>query len=114
MKIIEHDISLAELKQMSEKMFGRLVKIVVDIDKGIMAVDAGMHADEEEYLLEQGSEQEHLWGINLYPDKWPQPNWIEFDSIINIRPSFGNKTRSVDNPAIQEKIINIVTKMVKT
>jgi hypothetical protein len=113
MKIVEHEISIEELKPMSEKMFGRLVKAVVDIDKGIMVMDAGMHSDEEEWLLEQGSKQEHLWGINLYPDKWPQADWIEFDSIINIRPSFGNRTRSVDNPAIQEKIINIVTKMVK-
>lgn len=76
-------------------------------------IDAGMHADEEEFLLEEGSKQEDLWGINLYPDKWPQADWIEFDSIINIRPSFGNRTRSVDDPSIQKKIINIVTKMVK-
>lgn len=87
MKIITHEVSLAELKPMSEKMFGRLVKAVVDIDKGIMVIDAGMHADEEEFLLEEGSKQEDLWGINLYPDKWPQADWIEFDSIINIRPS---------------------------
>jgi hypothetical protein len=78
-----------------------------------MVIDAGMHADEEEFLLEEGSKQEDLWGINLYPDKWPQADWIEFDSIINIRPSFGNRTRSVDDPSIQKKIINIVTKMVK-
>lgn len=113
MKTVEHKISLEELKEMSKKMYGDLVKAVVDIEKGIMVVDAGMHADQEEFLLENGSKQEHLWGINLYPHKTSHIDWIEFDSIINIRPSFDNKSRSVDNPIIQKKIVNIVTQLVE-
>jgi len=97
---------------MSEKMFGGLVKAVVDIEKEIMVVDAELHADEELLLLEEGSQQKNLWGINIHPDKIENKNWIVFDSMINLRPSQGNRNRGVDNPQIQEKIRLIVGKLV--
>ena len=113
MQIVHKKISLVELKKMSERMFDSLVKAVVDIEKKIMAVDAGLHADEEELLLDEAdSKQEHLWGINLYPNKFPDQDWIVFDSMINLRPSQGNRSRGVDNPLIQEKIKTIVAKLV--
>jgi len=93
-------------------MFGDLVKAVVDIEKEIMVVDAELHADEESILLEQGSNQEDLWGINIYPEFVGDKRWIEFDSMINFRPSWGNRSRSVDDPKIQKRIINIVNKLV--
>lgn len=111
MKIITGKITLAELKKMSAEMFGNLVKAVVDIEKDIMAVDAPMHADEEAILLENGSKQENLWGVNLYPDE-NGDDFIEFDSMINLKPKQNNRTRSVDNPEIQKKIINIVKRLV--
>lgn len=113
MKTVKDQISLKELKEMSEKMFGRLVKAVVDIEKEIMVVDAEMHSDQELILLEAESEQKNLWGINLHPDDFPDKKWIEFDSMINLRPSFGNRSRSVEDPKIREKIITIVNKLVK-
>ncbi|HAH21879.1 MAG TPA: hypothetical protein DCL49_13395 [Candidatus Omnitrophica bacterium] len=85
---------------------------MVDIEKGIMALDAELHADQEALLLEQGSAQENLWGINIYPDL-PNEQRIEFDSMINLRPSFGNCSRGVDSPGIQKKIIEIVNKLIK-
>lgn len=104
-------ISINELKEMSEKMFGNLVKAVVDIEKKIMVVDAEMHADEEKYLLENGSRQNDLWGINLYPELTGD-DFVEFDSMINLRPSQNNRTRGVDDPEIQKKIIKIVNEKV--
>ena len=112
MKIVREKISIEELKQMTEKSFGDLIKTVVDIEKEIMVVDAELHADEESLLLEDGSQQKHLWGINLYPEMVKVDNWIEFDSMINIRPSCGNKSRGVENVKIRKKIINIVNKLV--
>ena len=108
MKIVDGTITVGELKKMSEKMFGRIVKAVVDIDKNIRVVDAELHADQEQLLLEQGSDQNHLWGINFHPDKFGTPEFVEFDSMINLRPSWGNKTRSVDDPKMQEIIRMIV------
>ncbi|MCX6785898.1 MAG: DUF5674 family protein [Candidatus Komeilibacteria bacterium] len=112
MKTIEEKISLTELKEMSANMFDGLVKAVVDVEKGIMAVDAEMHADLEGLLLEAGLKQQNLWGINLYPDKTGE-DFIELDSMINLRPSQGNRSRGVDDLAVQQVIKEIVNKLVK-
>ena len=111
MKIIKDSIAIAELQEMSQKMFGNLVKAVVDIERGIMAVDAELHADEERTLLDNGSKQKDLWGINLYPELTGE-DFVEFDSMINLRPSQGNRSRGVDSMEIQNKIQEIVSKLV--
>ncbi len=72
-----------------------------------------MHADEERMLLEKGSEQENLWGINLYPELYGSNNWIEFDSMINVRPGQGNRSRGVEGEAIRKRIIEIVNELVR-
>lgn len=114
MKIVDKKITLAELKQMSKNMFDGLVKAVVDIKRNVLAVDAQMHADEEKELLENGSKQEDLWGINLYPEKFGSHDFVEFDSMINLRPWQNNRSRGVDDRKIQQSIITIVTdKIVK-
>ena len=112
MQLVDKSITLDELKEMSQKMFSLLVKAVVDVEQEIMVVDAEVHADEECFLLEQGSDQGNLWGINLHPFK-DESNFIEFDSVINIRPSWGNRSRSVDDPLVQKKIVKIVNNLVR-
>jgi len=111
-KIIDSSISLGELKIMAEERFGNLVKAVVDVERKIMALDGELHADEEALLLENGSRQENLWGINLYPELQGLDR-IEFDSVINLRPSQGNRSRGVDDPVIREKIVQTVTGLMK-
>jgi hypothetical protein len=113
MKIIQDGIVLSELQDMSSKMFGNLVKVVVDIEKKIMAVDAELHADEEAVLIDNGSKQQDLWGINLYPELFGTADFVEFDSMINIRPSQDNRSRSIDDPSVRERIIKLVNEMVK-
>lgn len=113
MKIIRDNIKVEELKQMAKNLFGNLVKAVIDIEKGIMAIDAELHADEESLLIVNGSRQQDLWGINIYPDL-KEEDRIEFDSMINLRPFQGNRSRSVENPQIKEKIIEIVNGLIKT
>ena len=76
-----------------------------------MIVDADLHADQEAELLAGGSRQEDLWGINLYPDL-PEGDWLEFDSMINVRPSFGNRSRGVDDPGTQGRIMELVRDLV--
>jgi len=101
-------ISLAELQRMSEKMSEPMVKGVVDIALRKMVVDAGLHSDEELYLLEQGSTQADLWGINLWPESFGTDDFVEFDSMINIRPAQNNRSRGVEDEAIRKIIIEIV------
>lgn len=112
MKIVKDKISLGELKLMAENLFGNLVKAVVDVAKEIMALDGELHADEEVLLLENGSKPEDLWGINIYPEEKGE-NFIEFDSMINLRPAQGNRTRGVDSSATREKIKKIAHKLIK-
>ena len=111
MEIITEPIRLARLREMAERRFGDMVKAVVDIEKRIMAIDGELHADEEGLLLEHGSKQVSLWGINIYPDA-DMGDWIEFDSMINLRPSQGNRSRGVEDPQIRQKIVEIVARLV--
>jgi hypothetical protein len=112
MKVIDTTISLTELKMMAEKMFNNIVKAVVDVEQEVVIVDAMLHADQEEYLIDAGASQSNLWGINLHPDQFGTPEFIEFDSMINLRPNDGNRSRGVDNPYVQEKIRKIIAKKV--
>ena len=105
-------ISMDELRQLAKTRFGDMVKGVVDLRRGVMLLDADMHADQEAEFLAEGSAQRDLWGINLYPDL-PDADMLEFDSMINLRPSFGNRSRSVDAPETQEAIRSLVDRLVR-
>ncbi len=112
-KIIEQQVQKAELVDLELKTkYGALVKAVVDVRRAIMIAGMTMHSDGEEALLENGSKQADLWGINLYLQE-SGDEWIEYDSVINLRPSQGNDSRGVDDPAIQKKIQEIVNHLVK-
>lgn len=105
-------ITVAELKKLSETMYEAIVKADVDVTKRIVILDMGMHVDGEAYLLEQGSQQKDIWGINLHPDKFGTDEFVEFESMINLKPSQGNRSRSVDDEATREEIINIIARVV--
>lgn len=111
MKVVKK-ISIAELSVMADKMYGSLVKADVDIFKNIFIVDMGMHADGEAYLMENGSKQKDLWGINLHPTDYGTDDFIEFDSMINIRPRQGNASKDVLDSEVREQIIALVQKVV--
>ncbi|MBI3260948.1 hypothetical protein HYZ64_01075 [Candidatus Berkelbacteria bacterium] len=106
---------MQELQQLAKSLYGEhaeLVKAVIDVERCIMAIGGEMHSDEEAMLLEDGSKQQYLWGINIYPNKL-KTEWIEFDSMINLRPSQHNRTRGVENLALREQITAIVGKLVE-
>lgn len=111
--IVRTSVTKTALITMAEQQFGDMVKAVVDIDQGIMAIGGELHSDEEALLIEQGSLQKHLWGINLYPTH-PASEWIEFDSMINVRPSGGNRSRSVERAEIREAVTEIVNRLVQS
>lgn len=111
MKLISTPIDKATCFVDTNPLEGGLVKAVVDIGRGIIALDADMHVDIEQYLLQDGSLQQDLWGINFYPNMTDE-DWIEFDSMINIRPRHGNRSRSVEDPYIQEKIRSVIAKLI--
>lgn len=112
LKILDTIISTTELSTIAKNGFGYLVKAVVDVDKEIIAIDAELHSDLESLCLENGSNQNSLWGINYYPEMTGE-DFIEFDSMINLRPLQGNFSRNVENESIRKKIIAITRKWIK-
>jgi len=107
MRIIQGTLKKEELRQIAAQTFGEMVKAVVDIGRGLIAIDAELHSDLEAMLLEDGSAQNDLWGINLYPDL-NGSDFIEFDSMINMRPSQGNRSRGVEAEATRGAIQRVV------
>lgn len=107
MKLIQA-ISIAELRVLAESMYGNLVKADVDIAQKLLLVDMELHADGEAYLLEHGSRQNDVWGINLHPSMFGTEEFIEFDSMINIRPSQHNPSRDVLDKKVRSAITAIV------
>ena len=110
-EIVEKPITVAKLKEIAQKTFGDMVKAVCDIEKGIMAVGGELHADEEAELVGKGSEEADLWGFNIYVGE-PRESWIDFDSMINLRPAQGNLSNLVQDPEIQKKIVELVNKLI--
>lgn len=108
---ISTPIPRSELARLAEEQFGDWIKAVVDISRGIMAVGGDLHADDEAVLLADGSSQRDLWGINLHPAEDGR-GWIEFDSMINIRPRDGNRSRGVDDPHVRASIRKVVDSLV--
>ena len=112
MQILSHPISHNELKEMLPGYFGDMIKAVVDVRQNTLGLDAELHADIEKEMLEQGSMQADLWGINLYPEMEGE-DFIEFDSLINIRPFQGNRSRDVQDPAVREQIVKVVNDLIR-
>lgn len=90
-----------------------MVKAVVDVARGVMAIGGELHSDEEAALLDDGSRQQDLWGINLYALETGD-DWIEYDSMINVRPTQGNRSRGVDDEATRDVIRRVVESLVQT
>jgi hypothetical protein len=89
-----------------------MVKAVVDTNRRLLALGGGLHSDEEAALLAQGSTQADLWGINIHPEQ-PRSEWIEFDSLINVRPRLGNRSRGVEDGGTRQLILEIVDSLIQ-
>jgi hypothetical protein len=112
MRIITRSASLIKIWEERETAFEEVLKIVVDINKNLIAVDAEMHADLEQLLLKEGSAQQDLWGANIYPLR-SKKDQIEYTSLINIRPAIGNRSMEVADPKVRKKIQFIVSDLLK-
>jgi len=111
MQIISSKITKKELTQNHLSYFKTMVKVVVDIEEEIIAIDAELHSDLEELLLDNGSKQKDLWGVNLYPLQGKK-DFIEYTSFINIRPSQDNYSMEIADKAMRGKIENIIEKLI--
>ena len=108
--ILERRIEAAELRRMVVR-FEDMVKYVVDVERGIIAIGGEMHSDAEAVLLEAGSQQADLWGANYYPGRGRE-GCIEYTSLINIRPAAGNRGMELLDPALRARLQEITFALV--
>ena len=100
--VLEQRIERADLDRLL-RLFGDMIKYVVDVERGVIAIGGELHAAAEQILLEQGSRPADLWGANYYPGRGRE-GCVEFTSLINIRPARGNRSMEVEDPAVRERI----------
>lgn len=111
-KIIKNRISQAELKKIAEKSFGDIIKGAVDVKRRVAAFGGEFHVDANEALLEDGSEQQNIWGINILLTK-PKEQWLEFNSLINIKPAFNNRSMGIEDEATRKQIKEIINELIE-
>jgi|SRR3989344_4685596 len=106
-------ISREELKTLAHEQYGDIIKAVVDIKQKIIGVGGELHVDIQSLLIEnENSKGGDTWGINLYLEKTGD-DFVEFDSMINLKPNLGNRTRDVENPEIKKEIQLIINELVE-
>lgn len=111
-RLIRQAVSWAEVRALAQAQFGEMIKAAVDVEREVMALGGELHSDEEAALLEDGSRQEAVWGINLYPGK-PEAERVEFDSMINVRPSQGNRSRGLEDAKERGRVLAVVARLVR-
>lgn len=108
--LLERRIEPSELRRLVER-YEDMVKYVVDVERGLIAIGGEMHVDGEQLLLEAGCRQEALWGANYFPGRG-RDGCIEYTSFINIRPSSGNRSMELSDPALRERVRELTFSLV--
>jgi len=103
---VAEPIEATELARLVHLHFDDMVKYVVDVERRIAAVGGALHADAEHLLLVSGSRQADLWGANYYPGQGAD-GCIEYTSLINIRPTHGNRGMLIEDPLIRDRVREI-------
>ena len=101
--ILTERIDSPTLRRLVLGGFGDMVKFVVDLERGVVAIGGELHADAEEVLLRAGSRQQDLWGANYYPGRG-RDGCVEFTALINISPARGNRSMEVGDLVVRERM----------
>jgi len=100
--LLKEKATPAQIQEML-KEYDDMIKIVVDIRRRILSGGGEMHSDCESALLDDGSEQDDLWGANWYPSE----QRIEFESLINIRPRQGNRNILIQDEKLRKQVESV-------
>jgi len=111
MKILDQPVRLSDLKPLMAKMFGNLVKGAVDIERRVVALDAELHSDLAEALVADGSHGNNIWGFDVYPEV-AGADWLEFDSMINLKPQLNNRSRGIEDLTLRAKAEQVIKKFI--
>ena len=112
-RIIKDKINMNEIRVLAHEQYQDIIKAVIDVQQEIMGIGGELHIDIQSILIEkEGSLGAETWGINLYPNKTGN-DFIEFDSMINLKPNFGNRSRDIENEKVKSKIREIIKKLIQ-
>lgn len=110
-RIAQDRITRSELERLAKETYVEMIKAVVDVRQGTLAIGGELHTDVETMLLENGSAKKDLWGINIYfRDSLAES--LEYSSLINVRPQDNNRSLLVKDEAVRQKILSLVEKFV--
>lgn len=107
--IIRESVTTEQIKQMTEQFGSNFIKLVVDVNREILAGGGELHADCEQALLEDNSQQVDIWGADWHPET----RNVTFESIINIRPRQQNFSMEVQDPALRSRIEKIIRELLE-
>ena len=108
--IIRALLSSAEILELARRDFGDMIKVVVDIKRGIMAAGGELHADSEALLITDGSAQDDIWGANYYPEREPGKR-LEYSAMLNIRPARGNRSQEIGSEKVRTELRAVVERI---
>ncbi|MEK7093492.1 MAG: DUF5674 family protein [Patescibacteria group bacterium] len=110
-RIVETTIALSDLRDVAKEFYDDMVKGAVDIENDIAAFGGEYHIDASNVLVEQGSHQGDIWGFNVLLDQ-PKESWIEYTSLINIRPQAGNRGMEVMDAKVRDRMKKILDALI--
>lgn len=105
-----HTVRSRATQQQTTEMLEALetyIKLAVDIRRGILAGGGIMHADCEAVRLEDGSQQEDVWGA----DRDPAAQQVTFEALINIRPRQDNPSMEILAENTREAVAKVAMKL---
>ncbi len=110
-KIIKKPVSLKEVREIAKETHGDMVKGAADVERNIIALGGEWHIDANNELLADGSQQNNIWGFNIYPYE-KKDFALEYISLINIRPSQGSREMEIKDEKIREQIKSIIKQLI--
>lgn len=109
--VLDHKITIEEVRELAKFWYGTMIKGAVDIESSRVALGGEYHIEDSEILTSSGSKFEDIWGFNIRFEENPD-GVLEFDSMVNIKPNFGNRSRNISNEEIIKKAKEIIYKFI--
>ncbi len=106
-QILEKPVSMKYVRELAKEWYGTMIKGTVDITQNKVALGGDYHMESCELLTESGLDHTNIWGFNIRFEE-NLSGVLEFDSLVNIKPALGNKSRSVEDPEIIKKATAII------
>jgi hypothetical protein len=101
-RILKSPLTQEQIKELTSTFIEDLIKVAVDIKEEKIAAGCSLHADAEQLLLKDGSEQKNIWGANYFPFR-KKGQRLEYTALMNIRPRQGNRSQLIQDEAVRKK-----------